>query len=534
MMNLIKEPWLPMRMRDGSVQPLSISHICTDDVVDFALPRADLQGAAYQFSIGLLQTALAPADSSQWIEWFQQAPTQLVLEQALQSVEHAFNGEGDGPLFMQDFDLLSEQKPSSIAGLLIDAPGENGIKNNTDHFIKRGVCEQMSLDMALLALFTLQINAPSGGAGHRVGLRGGGPLTTLISPANAEASLWQKLWLNVINRESWPYDEPDFSDGSVFPWLVPTRTSEKKGSEVLHDHVHPLHMFWAMPRRIRLEVQNEEGVCALSGKAVKKLVRDYRTQNYGYNYSGNWSHPLTPYKGDPKKPDGEWFSAKGQPGGIQYKIWDALAFTSEINAQRCATVVTHFERFSASHRRAFKHVMMNLWVFGYDMDNMKPRGWYSTAMPLFQFDPEQQNDLLQDVKRLQKLSSDALWHLRSQVKAAWFESPGDAKGDISFIDLEFWQRSEASFFVAISTLMDAVSAGAEILPAVEAKAWLSKLQHTVLDLFDEYALSELGSERSMIKRIEARRALCGWLFGGKDIKTFKNDYCIEEQKEVTP
>jgi hypothetical protein len=29
-------------------------------------------------------------------------------------------------------------------------------------------------------LFSLQLNAPSGGKGYRTGLRGGGPLTTLI------------------------------------------------------------------------------------------------------------------------------------------------------------------------------------------------------------------------------------------------------------------------------------------------------------------------------------------------------------------
>ncbi|WP_067207068.1 type I-E CRISPR-associated protein Cse1/CasA [Marinomonas aquimarina] len=531
-MNLVKDPWLPMRMRDGSVQALPISHICADDVLDFALPRADFQGAAYQFAIGLLQTAFAPKDSTQWVERFKQAPTQQELELDLQAVEHAFNAEGSGPLFMQDFESLSEQKPSNIAGLLIDAPGENGIKNNTDHFIKRGVCDQMSLEMALLALFTLQINAPSGGAGHRVGLRGGGPLTTLVMPADSDAPLWQKLWLNVINRESWVYEDPDFSDGSVFPWLAPTRTSEKKGSEVFHDHVHPLHMFWAMPRRIRLDVKNHEGVCAITGQTTSNIVSDYRTQNYGYNYSGNWTHPLTPYKGDPKKPDGDWLSAKGQPGGIQYKIWDALTFSSEENAQKCARVVGHFERISEGNPRVFKKVVTSLWVFGYDMDNMKPRGWYSTTMPLFQFDPEQQTDLLLEVKRLQKLSGDALWHLRTQVKAAWFESPSDTKGDMSFIDLEFWQRSETSFFNAVSQLMDAVDDGSEVLPSATANVWLGQLQHTVLDLFDEYALSELGSERTMLKRIEARRALCGWLFGGKDIKKFKQEYQVEEQQEV--
>ncbi len=36
--------------------------------------------------------------------------------------------------------------------------------------------------------------------GHLVSLRGGGPLTTLVYPAEENSTLWQKLWLNVINR----------------------------------------------------------------------------------------------------------------------------------------------------------------------------------------------------------------------------------------------------------------------------------------------------------------------------------------------
>jgi CRISPR system Cascade subunit CasA len=535
-MNLVKDPWLPMRLQDGTEQVLPMSQISRSDVVDFALPRADFQGAAYQFAIGLLQTVFAPKGQTEWVRLFDTPPSEETLKSAFQSVEHAFHGDGDGPLFMQDLDLLEKQKPTTVSGLLIEAPGENGIKNNTDHFIKRGIGEQMSLEMALLALFTLQINAPAGGAGHRVGLRGGGPLTTLIQPSTETATLWQKLWLNVINREDWVYDDPDFTDGSVFPWLAPTKLSDKKNTEIYENSkdINLLHMFWAMPRRIRLEVQHRESVCHISGKTAQKVVTDYRTQNYGHNYSGNWSHPLTPYKGDPKKPEAEWLSIKGQPGGLHYKIWDVLSFSSDTQAQKCAAVVSHFEVLSKHYRKALKQVRSRLWVFGYDMDNMKARCWYSASMPLFQFDPEQQNNLLVEVKYLQKLSSDALWHLRSEVKAAWFESPSDAKGDMSFIDLEFWQRTENLFFDAIANLMKEMEEDddRQQLSTAVAKIWLTKLQFVVLGLFDEYALSELGSERTMIKRIEARQSLSGWLYGGKDIKAFKTDHKIEAKQEV--
>ncbi|HCZ8414354.1 TPA: type I-E CRISPR-associated protein Cse1/CasA, partial [Proteus mirabilis] len=234
-MNIINQPWLPFRFRGGEIKTLPISAISHPDIIDFSLNRADFKGAAYQFAIGLLQTIFAPEDEDEWEEYFETPPSSKKLQSAFDKVAHAFNIMGDGPLFMQDFSTLEEQKNIPIAQLLIDAPGENGIKQNTDHFIKQGIADVMSLEMAVLALFTLQINAPSGGKGHLVSLRGGGPLTTLVYPAEENSTLWQKLWLNVINREFWEYDEPNFDDGSVFPWLIPLNLKEGKGEKVSPD-----------------------------------------------------------------------------------------------------------------------------------------------------------------------------------------------------------------------------------------------------------------------------------------------------------
>ncbi|WP_420554130.1 type I-E CRISPR-associated protein Cse1/CasA [Neptuniibacter marinus] len=530
-MNLVQDPWLPFRLKDGSEKSLPMSAITRADVVDFALPRADFQGAAYQFAIGLLQTVLAPKNQLEWHDFYEQPPTEKTLQVEFDRAAHAFNCTGDGPLFMQDFDVLAESKSTTIAGLLIEAPGGNGLKLNTDHFIKRGIGSVMSLEMANIALFTLQINAPSGGQGHRTGLRGGGPLTTLVLPQTPESSLWQKLWLNVMNRDFWSYPDPDFSSEQIFPWLAQTKTSEKKGSEVYAKDVHPLQMFWAMPRRIRLELENINHVCELTGLRSDYSVTQYRTQNYGINYSGAWQHPLTPYKWNPKKPDEEPLSAKGQPGGISYKIWDALTLTSQESGQECAQVVKHFYTLSDDFIGRQSEVP-RLWAFGYDMDNMKARGWYSTSLPLFSIEPEAQEDILYAVKALHKLSADALWHCRSQVKSAWFEKPGDIKGDMTFIDLEFWQRTERAFFAAVQNVIDNAEQGEYRLKPEQAQAWLRALQNRVIDLFDEYALSELGNERSMAKRIKARQALTGWLYGGKDVKNFIKEYEIEMYKEM--
>ncbi|MDC9595046.1 type I-E CRISPR-associated protein Cse1/CasA, partial [Xenorhabdus sp. IM139775] len=239
-MNLVKDAWLTFRMRNGGEEKLPLTAICNPAVVDFALPRADFQGAAYQLAIGLLQTVFAPEDKYAWHDFYEHAPTPADLQTAFNRVEHAFNLTGEGPLFMQDLDSLDNAKSTEISGLLIEAPGANTLKLNTDHFIKRGQYEVISPEMAAIALFTLQINAPAGGVGHRVGLRGGGPLTTLIQPQAFDASLWQKLWLNVIHRAHWRYTEPDLKSADIFPWLGKTHASQEKGTEIFAHHVHEL------------------------------------------------------------------------------------------------------------------------------------------------------------------------------------------------------------------------------------------------------------------------------------------------------
>lgn len=528
-MNLVQDPWLPFKLRDGSVQTLPMAAIGRADIVDFALPRADFQGAAYQFAIGLLQTVLAPEDEIAWIENFEQAPTEHELVQAFNKVQHAFNFNGDGPLFMQDYDPIEHGSLKSISNLLIETPGENGIKDNKDHFIKRGQCDVMSQEMGALALFTLQVNGPPNKAckGGRVGIRGAGPLTTLITPSTEKSSLWVKLWLNVMNLDYLKWSEPNFHDGSVFPWMAPTISSAPKGkvSKEIYEHdVHPLHVYWAMPNRIRLKLVSGNFLCSITGAQTMFATRDYLILGHGNNYSGHWNHPLTPYQYD-KKED-TYRSIKGSSDSITYRVWESITFTSEINKLRCAKVVSHFYSVLPLFIEKISHVP-NIWMFSYDFDKARVDGWYSTTMPLFAMPAEKQEKALREIKQLQAICNNALWHCRSQIKAAWFDKPGDAKGDTSFIDTAFWQRSEAAFFTAVAALIP----DAESPPEV-AKTWLQTLRNVCVDLFDEYALSELGNARSMAKRIQARQALVAWLFGGKEIKAFMANHQIDVKKEI--
>lgn len=188
-MNLLNDSWLPFRTRGGAIVYRPPSAVADPKIVDLALPRADFQGAAYQFLIGLLQTVLPPADHGDWLDRFIEPPGVADLEAAFAPFATAFELDGDGPRFMQDLDPLEGTDPSSVSGLLIDSPAT--------HFVKPGTVGVLCGKCSALALFNIQANAPSGGRGHRVGLRGGGPLTTLVMPDYPEETLWIRLWINV-------------------------------------------------------------------------------------------------------------------------------------------------------------------------------------------------------------------------------------------------------------------------------------------------------------------------------------------------
>lgn len=99
-------------------------------------------------------------------------------------------------------------------------------------------------------MFSLQLNAPAGGKGYRTGLRGGGPLTTLIELQEYEerlTPLWRKLWLNVLPQDAADMPLPAAYDESVFPWLAPTRTSEQASAITTPEQVDKLQAYWECP-----------------------------------------------------------------------------------------------------------------------------------------------------------------------------------------------------------------------------------------------------------------------------------------------
>ena len=137
--NLLKHKWIPVRTRAGKrkrIAPWDVTADYTDDpIVQLVFPRADLNGGVIQFLIGIVQTCFAP-DSDDWDDYREQPPSPEVLKNHMEPEADAFGLCGEGPRFMQDLNLHTQDKKNEtqIGSLFIDEPGDNTIRQNTDFF----------------------------------------------------------------------------------------------------------------------------------------------------------------------------------------------------------------------------------------------------------------------------------------------------------------------------------------------------------------------------------------------------------------
>jgi CRISPR system Cascade subunit CasA len=515
-MNLLKDHWLPVIRQNGQLDTIAPWQIAesVNPVIEINAPRPDFQGALYQFLIGLLQTGFAPDDEDQWLENWQQAPAPEDLKKSFEKLAFAFELDNtNGPAFLQDFEL-PDGELKSISTLLIESPGGKTLKDNLDHFIKRDRANQLCSSCTATALFTLHANAPSGGVGHRVGLRGGGPLTTLIVPKDTDATLWQKLWLNVLNQEE--LESAEKIDAQVMPWLGKTRVSNK-GQITAPSDVHLLHAYWGMPRRMRLTEKCQDAVCDLCGQHADVLFREFRTKNYGTNYEGAWLHPLTPYRFDLKKVNPP-LSLKGQQGGLSYRHWLGLTLQDHDNGDTASQIVQFYNAVRGRSLNDDGHA--SLWCFGYDMDNMKARCWYESRFPVYYLSKGQRINLTDWAGEFVNASKDVVKILRSQVKAAWFRRPEDVKGDMSQIDTQFWQTTEADFFLLLEQLAK-LPEDTRIAPAEIYSNWFKTLERKVFSVFDNVTLTANPEELDLKRIVNARKDLLKKFYGSKPIKNLK-------------
>jgi CRISPR system Cascade subunit CasA len=495
--NLIEERWIPVRRRDGTqdrIAPHEVTKEYSDNpVVALDAPRPDFNGALIQFLIGLVQTTAAPDDDEDWEDMLIKPPSPEVLQQKFLTVRHAFNLFGDGPRFMQDYDELDNQA-SSIEGLLIDEPGENALKNNTDFFVKRKSGPFfMCPACCSAAIFSLQTNAPAGGRGYMTSLRGGGPLTTLVLGPSGLDTLWQNVWLNVLETTKFKNltGNRTASDSGKFPWLA------KAKSVVSQNEIHPSQYFWATPRRIKLNQEGfSDGKCDICSVQNHNLVSHYTEVPNGTKYLEPMKHPLSAFNGKSSK------AVLTQPGGIVYRHWLGLVAADDVGKNEPARIVHEFVQ-----ERQRSEWQFRLWAFGYDFvpGQNKARCWYESRIPLIYAGRDLRLTYEHIVTSLIRAAIEIAKNVRSAVKQALFKRPGDVKGDTGFINDSFWHQTEPDFYATLHKVKRNLEAGED--PTEICNVWHRVLRGEALRLFDFHAWNGPVEEADPKQVVTARKKL---------------------------
>ncbi|MBN0481326.1 type I-E CRISPR-associated protein Cse1/CasA, partial [Pseudomonas aeruginosa] len=97
--------------------------------------------------------------------------------------------------------------------------------------------------------------------------------------------------------------------------------------------------------------------------------------------------------------------------------------------------------------RGLRNIKAGLWGFGADFDNMKIRCWYEHHFPLLT-----DESTIPDLRKAAQTAARLLSLLRSALKEAWFDDPKGARGDFSFIDIDFWNQTQPLFLNLIHEL----------------------------------------------------------------------------------
>ncbi|SET87524.1 type I-E CRISPR-associated protein Cse1/CasA [Oceanicella actignis] len=467
MLNLVNDAWIPVRRKDGGRAAIAPWQMADDDLAFLDWPRPDLNIACLELLIGLVFLADPPRDADDWRDRCAPDPDRLC--ERLAPFARAFELMGDGPRFCQDLEPFERgaKAPKPPDMLFIDSAGEQTIRNNADLMVKRGRYLALEPALAAIALYTLQAHAPSGGAGNRTSMRGGGPMVTLVDPGRG---LWSLIWANV----------PDGTPATpeVLPWMRPTRTSEK-GQQVFPQDAHPAEAFFGMPRRLRLV--GERG-------AVTGVVQ----RPYGANYAG-WEHPLTPHYR--VKPGADLLPVHPRAGLFGYRNWLGVVArkASEDDTARRAAVVESWHERSPAHAEVI--------VAGWSMDNMKPRDFIFSRAPLLDLSDE----LAERVEGL----VEAAEQIASALRAAL--APLLAEGEAREAAREdFFSRTQGAFEARLAEL-----AAVNSDPDAVARGWLDDLGRAALLLFDSHALPGLAERdiRGQQAIVQARRNLSATLAG---------------------
>ena len=521
-MNLLNDPWIPVQRKNGTQDVIAPWQISDPDIIFINSPRPDFDGALIQFLIGLFQTIMTPKDNSSWENLLDNPPTENELKNKMQGYSELF--ELNGKIrFMQDQEDL-KGKLWSINRLLIDSPGDNALLQNRDHFLKRNLINKLCPCCASSSLFTFQLYTQGFGAGHRVSLRGKGPLTSIVVPDTQRNdigdSIWIRVWLNVLDQK-WisvytvNSDKNELVD--IFPWAGKTRCSFSKkeknktvyinsGQGTTPIDAHLYQSFWPMPCRINLNFSElSSGDCDICNNHSDGLISNFRISKHGVDYIEGWKNTLTPSS---TLKNGKIVPYRIKAGGMVYTHW--LGLVEKTDFLQPSLVAERFLSLAFEYKEQYR-----LQNFGFEIDQKnKARSWHDATFPLLSISDDIHHEFSDRIRRLTVAADEFAGFINTCIKEAWYDSdPKKNKNQkkgindkilMTGIRESFFSQTEGAFFLKIDETLKSIN---DQFDKSLLNKWHMILYKSAIETFEKWILQTNFYQANPRRIAEARKKL---------------------------
>ena len=290
-MNLLTDQWIPVRpLQSGGPEKLTLKTLlCGDGKWEVSLPRDDMELAALQLLICLVQVMMTPDSAKELKQRIAKPLTEDFFENAISPYNDWFQLDHKEYPFMQRKGAKVETPMDKLMAGLTGA-------TNCCFVNEPALALRLCGGCVSIALFNLASCSPSFGGGFKPGLRGpASPVTTLIQGRH----LRDTVWLNILSK---------LSLNSVMPWHNVTR--EQKPTWM--DEVKPREkiiaqsiglargLFW-QPAYVEVLPAMDDGKCSCCGFQDDNLYSVFNKDKFFYEIDGKWPHPHTPVTSSKKK-----------------------------------------------------------------------------------------------------------------------------------------------------------------------------------------------------------------------------------------
>jgi len=284
-MNLLTDDWIPVRPQaSGPARQISLQTLlCENGRWEFALPRDDMELAALQLLISLVQALLPPEDKKQWAERITKPlPTESLMIVA-RDYQDWFQLDHPQSPFMQVKGVeakISTPMDKLLAGL--DSSTNSRFVNEPD--LAKGLC----FGCVAIALYNLANNAPSFGGGFKFGIRGSCPVSTFAQGQDLRST----IWLNVLSEEFLDQELQGWREKRTQPptWVEPIKEKTTISAESIG---FMRGLLW-QPGHIVLSNPEHSGQCSCCGHDTDKLFTGFNKAKFNYTIEGLWEHPYSP------------------------------------------------------------------------------------------------------------------------------------------------------------------------------------------------------------------------------------------------